>query len=79
MSKKRSTYRKYPHVSQFLKKSLYGRRKEMKLSQTTLAVKAGVTRNCIQQMECYEHLPLPSTMFKLIQALMFPFTVIRAA
>lgn len=43
----------------------------MKLSQTALAAKAGVTRNCIQQMECHEHLPLPSTMFRLIKALEF--------
>lgn len=43
----------------------------MKLSQSALAEKTGLTRNCIQQMECYEHLPLPSTMFKLIKALEF--------
>ena len=43
----------------------------MKISQAVLAERAGLTRNCIQQMECYEHLPLPSTMFRLIQALEF--------
>ena len=43
----------------------------MKLSQTTLAERAGLTRNCIQQLECHEHLPLPSTMFRLIRALEF--------
>ena len=43
----------------------------MKLSQTSLAEKAGLTRNCIQQMECHEHLPLPSTMFRLLNALEF--------
>ncbi|MCI8422919.1 MAG: helix-turn-helix transcriptional regulator [Lawsonibacter sp.] len=43
----------------------------MKLSQSALAERAGLTRNCIQQMECHEHLPLPSTMFNLIQALDF--------
>ena len=46
-------------------------RKDLKLSQTALAERAGVTRNCIQQLECHEHLPLPSTMFKLIRALEF--------
>ena len=30
-----------------------------------------MTRNCIQQLECHEHLPLPSTMFKLLKALDF--------
>ena len=43
----------------------------MKVSQSALAEKTGLTRNCIQQMECDEHLPLPSTMFKLIKALEF--------
>ena len=39
----------------------------MKLSQSALAEKTGLTRNCIQQMECYEHLPLPSTMIKALE------------
>ena len=43
----------------------------MKLSQTSLAERAGLTSNCIQQMECHEHLPLPSTMFRLLKALEF--------
>ena len=68
---KRSVYRQFPNVSKFLEEKIFCRRKEMKISQTALAEKASVTRNCIQQMECYEHLPLPSTMFKLIRALNF--------
>ena len=68
---KRSAYREFPHVSRYLEEKLFRRRKEMKLSQTALAERAGVTRNCIQQLECYEHLPLPSTMFRLIRALEF--------
>lgn len=43
----------------------------MKLSQTALAERTGLARNCIQQLECHEHLPLPSTMFRLIRALEF--------
>ncbi len=43
----------------------------LRMSQTDLAEKAGLTRNCIQQLECHEHLPLPSTMFRLIKALNF--------
>lgn len=70
-SKPRSAYREFPNVSKYLEKKLIGKRKKLKLSQTALAEKAGVTRNCIQQMECHEHLPLPSTMFKLIKALDF--------
>ncbi|MBD5095067.1 MAG: helix-turn-helix transcriptional regulator [Subdoligranulum sp.] len=47
------------------------RRKAQKISQTELAERAGVTRNCVQQLECHEHLPLPSTMFRLMRALHF--------
>lgn len=71
MSKHRSAYREFPNVSKFLEEKLKLRRKEMKISQTTLAGMAGVTRNCIQQIECHEHLPLPSTLFKIIEALEF--------
>ena len=71
MSKSRSAYRKFPNVSKFLEEKIVRRRKEMKISQTVLAARAGLTRNCIQQMECHEHMPLPSTMFKLLRALEF--------
>lgn len=71
MSKSRSACRDFPNVSKYLEEKIVCRRKGMKLSQTALAAKAGVTRNCIQQMECHEHLPLPSTMFRLIKALEF--------
>ena len=43
----------------------------MKISQSALAERAGLTRNCIQQLECHEHLPQPSTMFDLMKALEF--------
>lgn len=71
MSKSRSVYRDFPHVSRLLEKRFFRRRKEKKLSQTALASKTGLTRNCIQQLECHEHLPLPSTMLKLLKALDF--------
>ena len=71
MNKPRSARREFPNVSRYLEEKLFRRRKELKLSQAALAEKAGVTRNCIQQLECHEHLPLPSTMFKLIKALEF--------
>ena len=71
MPKSRSVCREFPNVSKFLEEKLTRRRKEKKLSQTSLAEKAGLTRNCIQQMECHEHLPLPSTMFRLLNALEF--------
>ena len=71
MSKPRSAYRACPNVSKYLEEKLIQRRKELKISQSTLAARAGLTRNCVQQMECHEHLPLPSTMFRLLEALEF--------
>lgn len=71
MSRTRNAHRAFPHVSELLVETVLKRRKALKLSQSALAEKAGVTRNCIQQMECYEHMPLPSTMFRLLQALDF--------
>ena len=71
MTKSRSVYREFPNVTRYLEEKLFSRRKRLKLSQTALAERAGLTRNCIQQLECYEHLPLPSTMFRLIRALEF--------
>lgn len=71
MTKPRCAYKEFPNVSRFLEERLFRRRKELKISQMLLAERAGVTRNCIQQLECHEHLPLPSTMFKLIRALEF--------
>ncbi len=71
MPKSRSAYREFPNVSKYLSEKIFRRRKEMKLSQSALAERTGLTRNCIQQMECHEHLPLPSTMFKLTKALEF--------
>ena len=71
MTKSRSVYREFPNVTRYLEEKIFRRRKQLKLSQTALAERAGLTRNCIQQLECYEHLPLPSTMFRLIRALEF--------
>ena len=71
MSKPRNAYRLFPHVCKFLDETVSRKRKELKITQYDLAEKAGLTRNCIQQMECHEHMPLPSTMFKLLRALEF--------
>ena len=71
MATQRCAYKEFPNVSRFLEEKLFRRRRALKISQMLLAERAGVTRNCIQQLECHEHLPLPSTMFKLIRALEF--------
>ncbi len=41
------------------------------MSQYALADKIGVTRNCIQQMECHEHIPKAETVFDIMKALGF--------
>lgn len=71
MLKSTNACRNYPNVSNLLEMEVYKRRKEKKFSQGKLAVAISVSRNCIQQMECHEHLPLLSTLFKLTRALEF--------
>ena len=56
---------------QTLDEKIYSRRKRMKISQDTLAERTGLTRNCIQRMECYEHLLQTNTLFELKKALKF--------
>ena len=58
-------------MSNLLESEVYGRRKAKKLSQGKLAEAANVSRNCIQQMECHEHMPLLSTLLKLTRVLEF--------
>lgn len=69
MPKLNNICREYPNTTRLLETWIYARRKELKLSQDALADRANITRNCIQQMECYEHLPRPSTLFSLMAAL----------
>ena len=71
MLKTGGSCRKYPHMVRLLEEKIYLRRKNMKISQDTLAERMGFTRNCIQQMECYEHLPQTNTLFELMKALEF--------
>ena len=58
-------------MTRLLEAKIYTRRKERDISQTILAKRTGLTRNCIQQIECYEHLPHMTTLFDLIKALEF--------
>lgn len=41
------------------------------MSQYVLADRIGVSRNCIQQMECHEHIPKAETIFDIMWALEF--------
>ena len=58
-------------MSNLLESEMYKRRKARKLSQGKLAEAANVSRNCIQQMECHEHMPLLPTLLKLTRVLEF--------
>ena len=49
-------------MTHLLEEALYARRKRMKISQDDLAERTGLSRNCIQQMECHEHLPQINTL-----------------
>lgn len=71
MQRFHNTCETHPHVTQLLDTKIYTRRRRMNISQNALADQAGLTRNCIQQIECHEHLPRLSTLFHLMKALQF--------
>ena len=69
--KSNNTCRNHPHMTQLLESEIYGKRRNMGISQYALAEVVGVTRNCIQQLECHEHLPRAETVFDMMHALGF--------
>ncbi len=72
MLKLNNICRTHPNMTQLLEVEIYVRRKRTKnMSQYVLADKIGVTRNCIQQMECHEHIPKAETVFDIMKALGF--------
>lgn len=71
MLKSKNRCRDYPSVMLLLETRIFARRKEMELSQEDLADRAGLTRNCIQQIECHEHLPQMTTLAGVMAALGF--------
>ena len=71
MLKLNNTCRNYPNMTRLLENEIYDRRRAMGISQYILAERVGLTRNCIQQMECHEHIPRIETVFDLMQALDF--------
>ena len=71
MPRVKYTYQDYPQMFHLLEERIYARRREKRLSQDAVAIRTGLTRNCIQQMECYEHLPQFDTLFELMNVLEF--------
>ena len=65
------TCRKYPKATRALASGICAKRKSMGISQYKLADNTGLTRNCIQQMECYEHLPRIESTFDMMLELGF--------
>jgi len=61
----------YPNLTRAVTTAIAAKRKELKYSQEFLAEACDITRNCIQQLECYEHIPDLTTLFKLFEALGF--------
>lgn len=66
-----NTCTEYPNMTRVLDEMLYSKRKTQNISQTVLANLIGRSRNCIQQMECHEHLPTFFTILYLAFALEF--------
>ena len=71
MTKGNRTRRKYPKAVRALASGICAKRKSMGISQYELADSTGLTRNCIQQMECYEHLPRIESVFDMMLGLDF--------
>ena len=69
MPKLDNTCTEYPNMTQVLDQMLYSKRKMQNKSQTILANLMGRSRNCIQQIECHEHMPTFLTMLDLSLAL----------
>ena len=62
---------KYPNTMQLLEAEIFARRRSNGISQYALANKIGLSRNCIQQMECHEQEPKAETIFDIMPALEF--------
>ena len=66
-----SNNKNYPNLTRAVTNTISEKRKELKYSQEFLAEACDITRNCVQQLECYEHIPDLTTLFKLFEALGF--------
>ena len=71
MPKRNKTHRRHPNTIQALARGIYAKRKSKGISQYELSDCTGLTRNCIQQMECHEHLPRLETIFEIMLELDF--------
>ena len=71
MSKKRNKGKKPQNTINTLAKGICTKRKSKGITQEKLSENTGLTRNCIQQTECYEHLPKLPTIFEIMLGLDF--------
>lgn len=71
MPKRNKTRRRHPNTIQVLAHGIYTKRRSKGISQYELSNCTGLTRNCIQQMECYEHLPKLESVFEMMLELDF--------
>ena len=71
MSKKRNKGKKPQNTINTLAKGICTKRKSKGITQEKLSENTGLTRNCIQQAECYEHLPKLPTIFEIMLGLDF--------
>lgn len=71
MSKKCNTSKKPQNTINTLAKGICTKRKSKGITQEKLSENTGLIRNCIQQAECYEHLPKLPTIFEMMLGLGF--------
>ena len=64
-------HKNYPNLIRTVKSAICEKRKTLNISQSFLAETCDITRNCVQQLECSEHIPDLTTLFKIFEALGF--------
>ena len=71
MHRLNKNHKNYPNLIKTVKDAIYEKRTTLNISQSFLAETCDITRNCIQQLECSEHIPDLTTLFKIFEALGF--------
>ena len=71
MHRLNKNHKNYPNLIKTVKSAIFTKRKTLNISQSFLAETCDITRNCIQQLECSEHIPDLTTLFKIFEALGF--------
>jgi len=71
MHRLNKNHKNYPNLIKTVRAAICEKRKVLNISQSFLAETCDITRNCVQQLECSEHIPDLTTLFKIFEALGF--------